>query len=37
MSSDGKIIKGLDQFLDQMKTMRTDDLYKVLKKPRSKR
>ena len=32
MSSDGKIIKGLDQFLDQMKTMRTDDLYKVLKK-----
>jgi hypothetical protein len=30
MSSDGKIIKGLDQFLDQMKTMRTEDIYKVL-------
>ena len=32
MSSSGKIIKGLDQFLDQMKTMRTDDIYKVLRK-----
>jgi len=32
MSSSGKIIKGLDQFLDQMKTMRSDDIYKVLRK-----
>lgn len=32
MSSNGKIIKGLDQFLDQMKTMRSEDIYKVLRK-----
>ena len=32
MSSSGKIIKGLDQFLDQMKTLHSDDIYKVLRK-----
>jgi len=32
MSSSGKIIKGLDQFLDQMKTLHSDDIYKILRK-----
>ncbi|NDG65288.1 MAG: hypothetical protein EBY29_17795, partial [Planctomycetes bacterium] len=32
MASSGKIIKGLDQFMDQMKVMRSDDLYKILHK-----
>ncbi|WP_461249368.1 hypothetical protein, partial [Streptococcus uberis] len=32
MASSGKIIKGLAEFLDQMKTMRNDDIYKVLRK-----
>lgn len=32
MSSSGKIIKGLDEFLDLMKIMRSDDIYKVLHK-----
>ena len=32
MSSDGKIIKGLDEFLVQMKTLRQDDVFRVLRK-----
>ena len=32
MASDGKIIKGLAEFLDQMKTLRNEDIYKVLRK-----
>lgn len=32
MASSGKIIKGLDEFLVQMKTLRQDDVFKVLRK-----
>ena len=30
MASSGKVIKGLGEFLDQMKTMRNEDIFKVL-------
>ena len=32
MASSGKVIKGLAEFLDQMKTMRNEDIFKVLRK-----
>ena len=32
MASSGKIIKGLDEFLVQMKTLRQDDVFRVLRK-----
>lgn len=32
MASSSKVIKGLGEFLDQMKTMRNEDIYKVLRK-----
>ena len=32
MASNGRIIKGLDEFLEQMKTLRDEDIYKILNK-----
>lgn len=32
MASDGKVIKGLGEFLEQMKTLRNEDIYKILRK-----
>ena len=32
MASNSRIIKGLDEFLEQMKTLRDEDIYKILNK-----